>query len=313
MGVEDDCVCSSPKLFVGQVPIDVDENALRRRFESLGHVQRIDMLTPRQLNVSTRSAMIWFETWSDVERILEGAEEGRLDLGSTKRLVIRIADPPKRADRCVGIKPRKLFVGQVRLETSLVAGDTSSRMCDNRFRVRFRRVTWRDSFRSLVRSLSSRCPSVLQVASRVCVSSICVVRDVVAVCCAFVRFEKWRQAEDAIRTLNERFQFQESKRPLVVKFADAKTADPVRSAAQVIGEKRPLTPEDRADVTKRPFSLPCGGEQRKRDPLEMGYLSSRMGMPMGMGNLIGMGRLEWVQEESHRFLKVTDTDEWASS
>ena len=153
----------------------------------------------------------------------------------------------------------------MRLETSLVAGDTSSRICDNRFRARFRRVTWRDSFRSSVRSLSSRCSSVLQVDSRVCVSSICVVRDVVAVCCAFVRFEKWRQAEDAIRTLNERFLFQESKRPLVVKFADAKTADPVRSAAQVIGEKRPLTPEDRTDVTKRPFSLLCGGEQREKE------------------------------------------------
>ena len=292
MVVEDDCVCSSPKLFVGQVPIDVAETALRRLFESLGHVQRIDMLTPRQLNVSTRSAMIWFETWSDVERILEAAEEGRFDLGGAKRLVIRIADPPKRGDRCIGIKPRKLFVGQVPLEVSLNVDGTGPCMCVTyRFRVRFRRVMWRDSFRSSVRSLSSKCPSVLQVASRVCVSSICVVHDVVAVCCAFVRFEKWRQAEDAIHALNERFQFQQSKRPLVVKFADAKTADAVRGTSQVIGEKRPLTPEDHADVIKRPFSLPCG-EQRKQDPLEMGYLSSRMGMPMGMGSLIRMDRLE---------------------
>ena len=121
MGVEEDCVCSTPKLFVGQIPSDVTRESLLSLFQRFAHVHRIDMLTPRQLNIGTRSAMVWFETWSDVEHILEEAEaeagsaEGvdRFHLGGTKRLVIRIADPPKRGDNGLGIKPRKLFIGQV--------------------------------------------------------------------------------------------------------------------------------------------------------------------------------------------------------
>lgn len=113
-----------------------------------------------------------------------------------------------------------------------------------------------------------------------------------AVSCAFVRYQKWSQAETAIRHLNDRYRFPESKRALVVKFADAKIPDSVKAASH-IGEKRPLTPDDRSECIKR--QLPIGIEGRRwGTPLEMGYLSSRMDVPMGLGTLTGMGRVEWI-------------------
>lgn len=117
MGVEEDCVCSSPKIFVGQIPVEIGREDLLSLFELFGPVQRIDMLTPRQLNVMTHSAMIWFDTWTDVEKILEASEVGQIHLDGLRKLVIRIADPPKRGDTCLGIKPRKLFIGQVESHT----------------------------------------------------------------------------------------------------------------------------------------------------------------------------------------------------
>lgn len=125
-----------------------------------------------------------------------------------------------------------------------------------------------------------------------------------AVSCAFVRFQKWSEAESALRELNEKFKFPESKRPLVVKFADAKIIEKdANRSTQLIGEKRPLSPDDRCDQSKRHIT---SIQERRRliDPLDLGYVASRMGMPMGLGTLSGMGRIDWVREESHRFLRV---------
>lgn len=113
MGVEDDCVCSTPKLFVGQIPSDVDRENLSSLFAPYGRVNRIDMLTPRQPNLNTRSAMVWFESWTEVERVMDAFVAEAVNLSGPKKLVVRIADPPKRGENCVGIKPRKLFIGQV--------------------------------------------------------------------------------------------------------------------------------------------------------------------------------------------------------
>jgi len=110
------------------------------------------------------------------------------------------------------------------------------------------------------------------------------------VSCAFVRYSRWSEAELAIATMNEKFRFPESKRALVVKFADAKNPDTTKSIS--IGEKRPLTPEDRVDFIIRHCSSFRDVEDQKADPLDMGYLDSRMGQPMGVGSLTGMGRIE---------------------
>ena len=57
--------------------------------------------------------MIIFSKFSEVELAVEG-ENGTTNLGGTKPLVVRSADPPKRDGLgSVGIAPKKLFVGQV--------------------------------------------------------------------------------------------------------------------------------------------------------------------------------------------------------
>ena len=69
------------------------------------------MMTPD--GRSRGAAMVIYEKWGQVELAVEG-ENGSTNLGGTKPLVVRIADPPKReGGPLVGIAPRKLFVGQV--------------------------------------------------------------------------------------------------------------------------------------------------------------------------------------------------------
>lgn len=122
MGVEQDCVSSTPKLFVGQVPSDSVREDINSLFQPYGNVCRVDMLLPKQggsgsgnglQQQSNRSAMVWYEKWSQVEAALEAAEAGKVMLDKTRKLVVRIADPPKKGDNVTGIKPRKLFIGQV--------------------------------------------------------------------------------------------------------------------------------------------------------------------------------------------------------
>lgn len=124
--------------------------------------------------------------------------------------------------------------------------------------------------------------------------------------CAFVRFRKWAEAEHAIAQLHERHQFPESRRPLVVKFADAKPVDYKARSMGVLGGKRPLSP-DIADkmckrmgpveslginmamglVTMNSNTMACG----LGDPLSLGFLASQMGPPMGANSMCGMGRM----------------------
>eukprot|EP00210_Caulerpa_lentillifera_P002071 g1986.t1 len=272
MGVEDDCVCSTPKIFVGQIPTDVDRESLSSVFAPYGRVNRIDLLTPRQPNLNnTRSAMIWFESWTEVERVMEAFEADAVHLTGSKKLVVRIADPPKRGENSIGIKPRKLFIGQIP----------------------------RDVQDAHVKDLF---------ASYGVIEEFEVPKRMTAVSCAFVRFQKWSEAENAIRALNEKYKFPESKRALVVKFADAKTVEKeANRSTQLIGEKRPLSPDDRYDHSKRHVTS-FHDHRRPLDPLDLGYVASRMGLPMGLGTLTGMGRVDWVREESHRFLRGINGD-----
>lgn len=59
------------------------------------------------------SAMVWYECWTDAEKALEAAEAGEVKLGGKRKVVVRVADPPRRGANLGGIKPKKLFVGQV--------------------------------------------------------------------------------------------------------------------------------------------------------------------------------------------------------
>lgn len=61
---------------------------------------------------SKGAAMVIYDKWAEVELAVE-SENGTMNLGGGKPLVVRIADPPKRDGPLVGIAPKKLFVGQV--------------------------------------------------------------------------------------------------------------------------------------------------------------------------------------------------------
>ena len=110
--VEDkECVCATPKLFLGQMPPNVTKEDVWALFKAYGDVVRVDMLQTRD-GRHRGCAMVWFERWAAAERALEG-EAGGLPFGGDRTLVVKFADPPKRGESQAGIKAKKVFVGQV--------------------------------------------------------------------------------------------------------------------------------------------------------------------------------------------------------
>ena len=114
---EQTAVHTEPKLFVGQLPGDSTDAALRSTFGSYGTI--IDLSLPR--NPATgelrRFAMVTYDTWAQAELAMT-ALHGSKALGGDRALVVRMADPPKAVDpntgmASKGIAPKKLFVGQV--------------------------------------------------------------------------------------------------------------------------------------------------------------------------------------------------------
>lgn len=107
-----EAVASEPKLFVGQVPMDCSEEQLAAVMEQYG--ETVGVTIPKRANIpqTCRFAMVTFAKFAGAEAALE-ALHGSNVLG-TKPLVVRFADPPKGEDS-KGIVPKKLFVGQVRL------------------------------------------------------------------------------------------------------------------------------------------------------------------------------------------------------
>ncbi|GMH33525.1 hypothetical protein BSKO_01359 [Bryopsis sp. KO-2023] len=272
MGIEQDCVSCDPKLFLGQLQSDVARDDLFPVFSAFGKVERVDIL-------GNSSAMIWFARWTDAEKALEAAEAGKVDVGGKKKVVIRIADPPRRGTNLTGIKPKKLFIGQV--PRNVVEGDL--RALFQRFGniVEFEMPQLRHASQGKGSGFSNTG-------------------------CAFVRYEKWAEAEKAIQELHERHQFPESRRPLVVKFADAKPAEQKSRSLGSIGGKRPLSPDIGDKMCKRMGPIdPVTNNMSLNlvamnsntmgygmgDPLSLGFLASQMGPPMGTGTMTGMGRM----------------------
>lgn len=68
--------------------------------------------------------------------------------------------------------------------------------------------------------------------------------------CAFVKYNKWSEAEAAMETLHGHQQIPGAKNPLVVKFADAKNKDGTDSQ---VGAKRPINEDPWVSNAKRPF------------------------------------------------------------
>jgi RNA recognition motif-containing protein len=113
-----------PKLFVGQVPADTTEPAMRALFEPHGAIKALSVPRNGNTNQSRRFAMVTFEKWAAAERAVQATHQSKA-LGGDNPLVVRFADPPKPAagsgEVIKGIAPKKLFVGQVRLYNLLYA------------------------------------------------------------------------------------------------------------------------------------------------------------------------------------------------
>ncbi len=108
-------VCPEPKVFVGQMPLEAGQEQITQLFSQYGNVKHCVVITHPD-GRSKGAAMVLYDRWSEAELAIEG-ENGKSSLGGTKPLVVRMADPPKRGDGPVcGIAPKKLFVGQVRVE-----------------------------------------------------------------------------------------------------------------------------------------------------------------------------------------------------
>lgn len=132
--------------------------------------------------------------------------------------------------------------------------------------------------------------------------------------CAFIRYGKWSEAENAIDELHERHKFPLSRRPLVVKFADAKPSDQKSRTLGTIGGKRPLSPDIGDNICKRIGPVDTIGNNMAiglvamnsntmayglGDPLSLGFLASQMGPPMGAGSMCGMGRMGVLDSIGH--------------
>ena len=106
-----EAVAPEPKLFVGQVPVDCTEEQLGAVMQQYGDAKVSIIKGPK----TTRFAMATFDKWASAEAALE-ALHGSTAFGA-KPIVVRFADPPKGEDS-KGIIPKKLFVGQVRLNSA---------------------------------------------------------------------------------------------------------------------------------------------------------------------------------------------------
>lgn len=107
-------VGNEPKVFMGQVPPEATADQIQTLMSRYGTVVKATLITTPD-GRSKGCAMVLFSKWGEAELAIEH-ENGTTNLGGTKALVVRFADPPKRGDAAgpvVGIAPKKLFIGQV--------------------------------------------------------------------------------------------------------------------------------------------------------------------------------------------------------
>jgi CUG-BP- and ETR3-like factor len=140
-----DAVCSEPKVFVGQVPIECTQEQVFQLFSKYGTVKKCALITAPD-GRSKGCAMVTYDRWAEAETAIE-QENNTTNLGGGRTLLVKFADPPRgRGDGPVtGVAPKKLFIGQVTptasvtclvpssfstssvAEGSLVSGDRLSR------------------------------------------------------------------------------------------------------------------------------------------------------------------------------------------
>lgn len=184
-----------PRLFVGQVPLDKQEQDLLPIFSPFGEVEKITLVRGNDTK-SRGCAMVQFLRWSHAEAAMQ-AINGTTPLeGSKGPLVVHFANPrrgtPLQPNE-PAIAPRKLFVGQIAKNT------TQEELLD---------IFNKHGEVEHINVLDSKG---------------------VHVGCAFVQYTSWAACEAAIDALHEKFTMSGCDHPLVVKFADAKRPDSTSS------------------------------------------------------------------------------------
>ncbi|GIL73244.1 hypothetical protein Vretimale_4842 [Volvox reticuliferus] len=184
-----EAVCAEPKVFVGQVPHEVTQEQVFALFSKYGTIKKCALITGQD-GRSKGCAMVTYDRWAEAELAIEH-ENGTANLGGGRTLLVKFADPPRgRGDGPVmGVAPKKLFVGQIPQHTT------------------------EQHIRSLFAPFGN-------------ITDVHVLNKGNAPGCAFVTFERWSQAENAMLSLNGQTLIEGATTPMVVKFADAKVVDP---------------------------------------------------------------------------------------
>eukprot|EP00195_Chlamydomonas_chlamydogama_P012061 CAMPEP_0202894456 /NCGR_PEP_ID=MMETSP1392-20130828/3866_1 /ASSEMBLY_ACC=CAM_ASM_000868 /TAXON_ID=225041 /ORGANISM="Chlamydomonas chlamydogama, Strain SAG 11-48b" /LENGTH=444 /DNA_ID=CAMNT_0049579165 /DNA_START=76 /DNA_END=1406 /DNA_ORIENTATION=+ len=284
-------VCAEPKVFAGQIPVEATQDDVYKLFSQYGNIKNCVIITGPD-GRSKGCAMILYERWAEVELAVEN-ENGTTNLGGTKPMVVRVADPPKRGDGPImGIAPKKLFVGQIPATLTELE----------------------------LRNLFLPYGNIVEVH---------LLKKNPGAACAFVTYERWAMCEAAIEAHNGKTHLEGAKMPMVVKFADAKVdgmggmgfnAMGMAMAGMAAGGmKRPFNAMETATFTaaaagaaagsnKKPFTGGMGGAGYNAYGMGGGYdmnamaamanmgygmgmnpMASMMGMGMGMPMGMGMG------------------------
>jgi CUG-BP- and ETR3-like factor len=109
-------VAGVPRLFVGQVPAEKQEQDLYPIFAAYGVIEKITIVKGPD-GKSKGCAMVQFKRWSDAETAMDAVNgTSPLEGGKGRPLVVHFANP-RRSLGSQGVEPaiapRKLFVGQV--------------------------------------------------------------------------------------------------------------------------------------------------------------------------------------------------------
>lgn len=109
-------VAGVPRLFVGQVPGDKQEQDLFPIFSAYGTIEKLSIVRGVE-NKSRGCAMVEYKSWSDAENAMDSLHgTNPFDSGNARQLVVHFANPRRSAggqNSESAIAPRKLFVGQV--------------------------------------------------------------------------------------------------------------------------------------------------------------------------------------------------------
>lgn len=107
-------VCAEPKVFVGGLRFDATQEEVRAHFSRHGPLRHAVILKHLDTGKSRGSAMVLFERWADAEAAVAAEHGAQTHLTAPRQAVVRLADPQRNDQGAlVGVRPRKLFVGQV--------------------------------------------------------------------------------------------------------------------------------------------------------------------------------------------------------